>query len=322
MVRGATLYSPVLRELEQVEATLDSLKRADSPRLSQMMEHVLSGGGKRVRPAIALLAGKFGRYEGELLVPLAASIELLHTATLVHDDVIDHAATRRGRPTANSLYDNGATVMLGDYMFAHAAELVARTGNIDVVRLFAHTLMAMAGGELSQDLSAYDYGQTTVEYFQRIGGKTASLFAAAGEGGAIVSEAPQPFRRALRAYGESVGLAFQIMDDILDFTGDEGEMGKPIGSDLLQGTLTLPSLLLMERYPKDNPVRKLFGRRDRARHLAASIELILNSDILDECRSVAADFRDRASRTLAELPRSPARDSLTEIAEYVVERRS
>ena len=324
MVRGATLYSPVLRELEQVEAALDSLTRADNPKLSEMMTHVLGGGGKRVRPAIALLAGKFGQYDGEGLVPLAVSIELLHTATLVHDDVIDRAATRRGRATANSIYDNGATVMLGDYMFAHAAEFVARTGNIEVVRLFAHTLMAMAGGELSQDMSAYDYGQTTMQYFQRIGGKTASLFAAAAEGGAIVSEAPHLFRLALRSYGENLGMAFQVMDDILDFTGDEAEMGKPVGSDLMQGTLTLPSLLLMERYPEDNPVRRLFRDRDRQRqrHLAAAIDMVLNSDILDECRRVAVDFRDRASLALADLPPSSAQDSLGEIADYVVERRS
>src|SRR5690606_31547671 len=161
-----------------------------------------------------------------------ASIELLHSATLVHDDVIDAAATRRGRATANALFDNAATVMVGDYMFAHAAELVARTGNIDVIRLFARTLMRMATGELHQDISAYNSGQSTLEYFNRIAGKTASLFATAARGGGMIGGVGEEWANALETYGENLGMAFQIADDILDFTGDEAELGKPAGSDL------------------------------------------------------------------------------------------
>ena len=143
---------------------------------------VLSGGGKLLRPALALLAGRFGHYNLDLLVPLAASVELLHTATLVHDDVIDTATTRRGRPTVNSAFHNSTTVMLGDYLFAHAANQVVKTDNLRVVRLFSDTLMIMAKGEIRQDLDAYDSRQTIRDYLQRIGGKTASLFATACEG--------------------------------------------------------------------------------------------------------------------------------------------
>jgi octaprenyl-diphosphate synthase len=323
-MKVASIYGPVQDDLRLVEDTLDSVKRVDNfPALAKMLEAVLGAGGKRLRPAIALLAGKFGDYRAELQVPLAASIELLHTATLVHDDVIDASPSRRGRPTANELFNNAAAVMLGDYMFAHAAELIARTDNTKVVRLFARTIMAIAGGELHQDMSAYDYGQDTMQYFGRIEGKTASLFATSAEGGAMVARASDAQRRSLREYGLNVGMAFQVVDDILDFTGDEREMGKPIGSDLMQGTLTLPSLLLMERYPKDNPVKRAFRtKKPRPDAVAEAVRMVLDSDILDETYRVARDFRDRALRALTELPAGEARATLEDIAAYVLERRA
>jgi geranylgeranyl pyrophosphate synthase len=320
--RDADPYGPVRKDLALVDETLAALRPTDFPFLARALDEVLATGGKRMRPAIALLAGKLGRYDLDLLVPLAASIELLHSATLVHDDVIDAAPTRRGRPTANSLFDNAATVMIGDYMFAHAAELVARTGNIDVIRLFAHTLMEMATGELHQDMSAYSYGQSTREYFNRIAGKTASLFATAAKGGGMIAGVSPGNAEALRSYGENLGMAFQIVDDILDFSGDESEMGKPAGSDLMQGTLTLPSLLLIERHPDDNPVQRYFAGRQKAENLRRALDMIRDSDILDEAFAVAFDFRDRAIASVEKLPASDARDSLVDVAYWVTQRRS
>ncbi len=323
-MKVASIYGPVTDDLRLVEDALDAIKHVENfPALSKMLGHVLAGGGKRIRPAIALLAGKFGDYNADLHVPLAASIELLHTATLVHDDVIDASPSRRGRPTANELFNNSASVMLGDYMFAHSAELISRTENTKVVRLFAHTIMAIAGGELHQDMSAYEYGQDTMSYFGRIEGKTASLFATSAEGGAMVARCNVADREALRVYGLNVGMAFQVVDDILDFAGDEQEMGKPIGSDLLQGTLTLPSLILMERYPKDNPIKKAFrSRKPKTEHVAQAVYMVLNSDILNEAYGVARDFRDRALASLRTLPESEARSALEDIAEYVLDRRA
>jgi geranylgeranyl pyrophosphate synthase len=322
-VQAPSIYGPVQDDLRLVEATLESLKHVESyPMLSKMLARIL-GGGKRVRPAIALLAGKFGAYDSQLHVPLAASIELLHSATLVHDDVIDASPSRRGRPTANELFNNSAAVMLGDYMFAHAADLIARTDNTQVVRLFARTIMAIAGGELHQDMSAYEYSADTMKYFGRIEGKTASLFATSAEGGAMVAGCTASEREDLRVYGLNVGMTFQVVDDILDFAGDEREMGKPIGSDLMAGTLTLPSLILMERYPKDNPVRKAFRtKKPKAEHIVEAVNLVRNSDILEESYRVARDFRDRAVVALGALPAGPARSSLEDIATYVLERRS
>jgi len=323
-VKVASIYGPVADDLLLVEEALDRIKHVENiPLLSKMLGHVLAGGGKRIRPAIALLSGKFGDYNPELHVPLAASIELLHTATLVHDDVIDASPSRRGRPTANELFNNSASVMLGDYMFAHSAELISRTENTKVVRLFAYTIMAIAGGELHQDMSAYEYGQDTMSYFGRIEGKTASLFATSAEGGAMVARCTAAEREALRTYGLNVGMAFQVVDDILDFAGDEQEMGKPIGSDLMQGTLTLPSLILMERHPKDNPIKRAFRtRKPKTEHVAEAVYMVLNSDILNESYNVARDFRDRALTALRTLPDSPARASLEDIGEYVLDRRA
>ncbi len=318
---ASRLYGPVQQDLALVEEVISSLRQVDYQPLAQMLEMVLSGSGKRLRPALVLLAGTFGNYRLDLLVPLAASVELLHTATLVHDDVIDSADTRRGRPTVNSAFHNSTCVMLGDYMFAYAAELVARTGNVRVIRLFAHTLVVMARGEINQDMSAYDSRQDVQEYLHRIAGKTASLFATACEGGAIVAEAPEEWIQALREYGYNLGMAFQIVDDILDFTGDEAEMGKPVGSDLMQGTLTLPSLLLMQRYPGDNPVQRFFRERT-ADHLQQAVLMVRESDIPAESYAMARQFCRRAWEALAPLPDTEARRTLHDLAEYILERRS
>ena len=315
------LYGPVQEDLARVAATFEALKQVDYAPLAEMLELVLAGGGKLMRPALTLLSGRFGAYDLDRLVSLAAAVELLHTASLVHDDVIDNAAIRRGRPTANSAFHNATTVMLGDYMFAHAAEQVALTGNIRVIRLFAQTLMVMTKGEIGQDLTAYDSRQTVRDYLQRIGGKTASLFATACEGGAILADESEEWVEALRSYGYNFGLAFQIVDDILDFTGDEAEMGKPVGSDLMQGTLTLPSLLLMERHPGDNPVQKLFDRPRKA-FLARAVAMVRESDIPQESYEMARGFCTRAHEALAVLPDGPARQALYGLIDYVLERRS
>jgi geranylgeranyl pyrophosphate synthase len=329
-ITSGGLYGPVHKDIARVDELLKTLRPADFPFLANILDHVLAGGGKRARPAVTLLAGKLGRYDLDLLVPLAASIELLHSATLVHDDVIDAAPTRRGRDTANALIDNAASVMVGDYMFAHSAELVARTGNIAVIRLFARTLMEMATGELNQDMTAYQYGQSTLQYFNRIYGKTASLFATSAQGGGMIAGLTDEQSLALRAYGENLGMAFQVMDDILDFTASAEELGKPAGSDLMQGTLTLPALLLIERYPDDNPVERYFEDREDTAQLDEALAMIRNSDILEESLAVAYDFRDKALKALespllasVEGPAAAlARKTMTEVARFVTDRRS
>ena len=316
------LYGPVADDLPAVDALLESLYDVDFPWLREMLEAALGGGGKRMRPAVSLLAGRLGEYDLGPLVPMAASVELLHTATLVHDDVIDQAEERRGRPTAAAMFNNAPSVMLGDYMFAHAAEFVARTGNIRVIRNFADTLRVMASGELSQDVAAFEYSRDVRRYLDRIHGKTASLFATASEGGAIVSGAPEPHVEAARRYGQRLGMAFQIVDDVLDFSATSEELGKPAGSDLLAGTLTLPALLYMERYPDDNPIRRAFDGVRRRSNLQRAIEEIRGSGLLDESLDAGRRFADEAVEALDALPPGEPRDTFERLAAFVVERRS
>lgn len=322
-MRVQTLYGPVQEDMVLVEATFDLIKQVDLAPLAAMLDHLLSAGGKRIRPGLALLGGTFGDYDLDRIVPLAASIELLHTASLVHDDVIDNAPTRRGRATANSLYKNAVSVMIGDFLFAHSADLVARIGDPRVVRLFARTLMRIVTGELDQDIGAFDASKRVSDYLARIGGKTAALFGAACEGGAMAAHAPESYLEALRDYGFNLGLAFQIVDDILDFIGDEAVMGKPAGSDLMQGTLTLPSLLLMEQSPGSNPITRLFGaRRNKAQLLDEAVEAVRSSDAIERSQRIAEEYADRAVAAIGELPDTPAHDTLMDLSRYVLERNS
>lgn len=315
------LYGSVQDDLQLVERVFDEIKQVDYGPLGEMLKMVLGGGGKLMRPGLALLSGRFGEYALDRLVPLAASVELLHTATLVHDDVIDNAGTRRGRPTVNSAFQNSTTVMLGDFLFAHAADQVVRTDELRVVKLFSQTLMIMAKGEIRQDMAAYDSRQTIRDYLARIGGKTASLFSTACEGGAIVADEPEPYVEALRDYGYNFGMAFQVVDDILDFAGDPEAMGKPVGSDLMQGTLTLPSFLLMERMPGDNPVTRYFEEPgDTA--LIDAVAAIKDSGSLDESSEMARGFSRRAVDALSVLPDTADRQTLAELAAYILDRRA
>ncbi len=322
-VQLSTLYGEVGEDLILVEDLLEVVKRVDLAPLRLMLDHALEPRGKRLRPALVLLAGTFGDYNLNRLVPLGTAIELLHTASLVHDDVVDGASSRRGRPTANAVFDNALTVLLGDYMFANAAELVTRTGSLPVTRLFALALMKMTSGELDQDAAAFDVGRDVEQYLWRIGGKTAALFGHATQGGALVAGCSDRQVEGLRIYGYNLGMAFQIVDDILDFTGSEAEMGKPAGGDLIEGTITLPALFYLENAPADNPVKR-FLSADGAReaHLPEALSAIVASEAIARSQAMAQTFVDRALEGLASLEASEARDTLHALSDYVLTRRS
>ncbi len=320
----STIYESVEEDLAKVEEQFRLLVGSQDstfPELHRMLGQILVG-GKVVRPALTLLAGKFYNYNLEKLLPMATASELLHIATLVHDDAIDKASVRRGRPTINEVWGVDKAIILGDYLFAKAGESAAATGNLRVVRLFAQTLETISSGELEQSFSAFNFKQTFDQYLRRISGKTASLFATAAESGAVLSQAPEESVQILKNYGYNLGIAFQIVDDVLDFVGIEEEMGKPVGSDLAQGTITLPSLMLLERYPEDNPVKRLFQNEgDRQENIMKAIELVTNSQIIDECYRVASDYCARARRGFEQLPAKPSRQALLTLTEYVVKRK-
>jgi geranylgeranyl pyrophosphate synthase len=315
------LYGPVAEDLILVEDFLESTKQVEILPLKKMLDHALEARGKRMRPALVLLAGTFGDYNLNRLVPLGGAIELLHTASLVHDDVVDGAASRRGRPTANAIWDNALTVLLGDFMFANAAEMVTRTGSLPVTRLFAQTLMKMTSGELDQDAAAWDVGKDIQNYLWRIGGKTAALFATATEGGGMLGGCGEAEIEALRTYGYGLGMAFQIVDDILDFTGDEALMGKPVGSDLREGTITLPGLIHLDRQPRDNAISRYFrARRFREQRLEEAITAVRESDALETSMEMARNYIQRACEALAILPDTEARRCMIGLGDYVLAR--
>jgi geranylgeranyl pyrophosphate synthase len=318
----STIYEPIQEDLVRVEDRLRSVCEVDFPQLSKLLEHSLKSGGKRIRPALVLLSGKFYHYDPSYLLPMASAVEIFHTATLVHDDVIDNSPVRRGRPTINKVWGEDKAILLGDYLLAKSQELVADTQNLRVIKLLAQTFMTLSSGELNQAFDAFNLAQTRQHYLQRISAKTASLISLATESGAILSQAPEKSVEALRGYGHNLGIAFQIVDDILDFIGTEEEMGKPIGSDLAQGTLTLPAMLLLERYREDNPVQRLFQNEARQKNIELAIELVRNSSIPEECYAIASDYCATACHNLNLLPDNASRRSLIGLAEYVVKRRT
>ena len=319
----SALYGPVAEDLILVEDLLESVKRVELAPMRLMLDHALAPRGKRLRPGLVLLAGTFGDYNLNRLVPLGTAIELLHTASLVHDDVVDGASSRRGRPTANAVFDNALTVLLGDFMFANAAEMVTRTGSLPVTRLFALALMKMTSGELDQDAAAFDVGRDVQQYLWRIGGKTAALFGHSTQGGALLAGCNESQVEALRSYGYNLGMAFQIVDDILDFTGDEEEMGKPAGGDLVEGTITLPALFYLDSAPRENPVRRFLSTEgERSAFLPDALTAVVESDAIGRAQGMAEEFGDRALEGLSALEAGDARRTLEELSAYVLTRRS
>ena len=316
-----SLFKPVDKELALVEKGIKDIANVEYPWLAELLDYIVNSGGKRVRPALTLLAGKLqGNYNLDVLLPVATGVELLHTATLVHDDTIDLSTRRRGKPTAASIWGWGIATLAGDYLFSQSAELVSRANNVRTDRLFAQTLMALCTGELEESFCSFDLNQTRESYYKRIGNKTASLFSMATESAGIVNKASEKVIEALRDYGHNLGMAFQIVDDILDFTASEDKLGKPVASDILQGKLTLPAILLKEQRPRHNPIKAIFEDREKERSLKMAIEMICDSGIITECYNVAQSFVSSACQSLKKFSDSPSRRALIELADYVVER--
>ena len=315
------IYEPIQEDLARIEDRLRAVSGVDSPYLSELLDYSLKSNGKRIRPILTLLSGKFYDYNFDSLLLMATAVEIMHTATLVHDDAIDESLVRRCRPTVYQLWGEDKAVLLGDYLFAEAGALTAATQNLRAIKLFADTLKAISSGELNQAFNAFNLEQSRLQYFQRVSKKTAALFVMATESGAALSQAPEESIQILAEYGHNIGIAFQIVDDILDFIGTEEELGKPVGSDLAQGILTLPAMLLLERYPEDNPVEKLFKNQDKQKNVALAMELIRNSSITQECYKVASDYNAKACRNLNLLPDNAARQVLVDLADYIISRR-
>ena len=305
----------------RVEATLLNLPDLQPPELRQAVKAIVGSGGKRIRPSIALLiAGMFGTQNADRIVDLASAVEMLHTATLVHDDLIDGSLMRRGISTLNATWTPAATVLTGDYLFATAAGLAARTGNVRVISIFAETLGVIVAGELQQQFTDWASRTTRDDYFRRIYAKTASMFVLASTAAGVLSDASDAQFAALLDYGRDIGMAFQIMDDILDFTGEQAAVGKPVGSDLRRGLITLPTICYLESGVQDNLVEcALRGDCDQQTydHLVARIR---HSGAVESALAEARKIAASAKRALADFPVSPYRATLMDLADYTLQR--
>ena len=321
--RAAAIYAPVQDELDLVEAKLKGLASqatTATENLRPLLDYVAETGGKRIRPAVTLLASHSYPHDTGKLVLMASAVELLHLATLIHDDTVDDSSTRRGRATVSNVWGHHVSVLFGDYVFATSATFVCDTESLRIMRRFSETIMELASGELIEYFGAYDPNQARPLYDDRIYRKTASLFCTAGESGAVLAGAPEDEVQAMRRYAYNVGMAFQIGDDLLDFQGDESSLGKPVGSDLLNGVLTLPTILLMERYPSDNAVAAFFQDRDDPDKMQRVLDIIHNSSIMRDCQEVIKGYCDCACAELESIPPGEARRSLVALAEYVHDR--
>jgi geranylgeranyl pyrophosphate synthase len=316
------LLDLVAEDIKQVEEKMRSGVSERYSDLQAVIDYLIGAGGKRLRPALTLMAANFYPVDKEKSYSLAASVELLHTATLVHDDLIDNSLFRRGLPTLNASWTPGATILTGDYLFARSAELAAETDNVRIVRIFAQTLMTIVGGELQQLFNdGHDRVPSREEYHQRIYAKTASLFAAGTETGSILCGAPEDEIQALRNYGYHLGMAFQIVDDILDFRGDEDRMGKPVANDLRQGIATLPVMLFAEKSPNHPTLLKAVRREPvNDKEILALVEQIRASGCVEAAMEEARRFASQAQADLATLPHNPYREAMYGIADYTVAR--
>jgi geranylgeranyl pyrophosphate synthase len=315
-----SFFSRVQEELPEVEARMLAFRHPGDQILRSALENLLRAGGKRIRPTVALLAGQMLGAPRDSLLNFAAAIEMLHTATLIHDDLIDGAALRRGSPTLNSRWSTEATVLAGDYIFACAAHLASQTGSLEVMQGFAHTLITIISGELSQMLER-TRPVTDEDYERRIYAKTAALFELASRGGAMLCREPPGVVQSLGRFGRSLGMAFQIVDDVLDFTGESVRIGKPVGSDLRQGLITLPALYYQKRHPEDGRFTTLLDSNPSSRiELDQLVEAIGRSEAIPDSLAQAQRYVAEAKESLVGLPENRYRQALLDLTDYVVSR--
>ena len=317
-----TFFTSVQDQLQFIDRRIrEQAGDGHHPDLHAALDHLLAAGGKRIRPTLGLLVGNMLGASEEKLITLGAAVELLHTATLVHDDLIDGSLLRRGMPTLNARWSPAATVLTGDFLFARAAKLAAETDYLPLMKLFADTLAIIVSGELTQLFSARGMINRQ-NYYQRIYAKTASLFEMSALAASMIATEDADTRESMKSFGYEVGMAFQIMDDVLDFTGDPSAVGKPIGSDLLNGLITLPAIYYAEANPQDKDVMSLpeDGWKDTER-VERLVEVVRKSPAVEQATEEARQAICRALNALEDSPLSPERESLENLANFIVDRK-
>lgn len=321
MTSATSLFSPVEADLRLLTENLKNLIGAQHPILYAAAEHLFSAGGKRIRPAIVLLVAR-ATMPNQDITPrhrrLAEITEMIHTASLVHDDVVDDSEVRRGMPAVHSRFGTQVAVLAGDFMFAQSSWYLANLENLEVIKLLSEVIKDFAEGEIRQGLCCFDTGRTIDEYLEKSYYKTASLIANSSKAAAILSDVSDIQAQKMYHYGRHLGLAFQIKDDILDFTGSTEELGKPAGSDLKSGNLTAPVLYAL----KEKPFLEVLIEREFAQEgdLEQALALVRESSGIERSRELAAQHARMAIEYLVDLPPSESRQALTKLADYVLSR--
>lgn len=324
-IRKTYPISPrILKGLDRVEHALGEVAGRYSAPLSDASALTISAGGKRLRPALVLIAGQAGEYDLDRLVPVAVACELIHTATLVHDDVLDQADKRRGRPTVNSRWGRDNAIATGDVLFGQAFQILAESADARAIQMMAETSLALSLGELAQQEATRRTDDTVEACLSRVKSKTAVLFAACCELGALAGRADEADAQRLEAYGLNLGMAFQIFDDVLDLTADERVLGKPIGTDLRDGTITLPILYGLEALKSAGDAAELErlikkGEPDEI-DVRRAIELIVGTDAIDRSRAAARGYVDEAGSAIDGLSNAHLTKELTGIGQFVLDR--
>lgn len=318
------LAAVLAADMQQVNGLIRSrMESRHAPRIPEVTAHLIEAGGKRVRPLLTLAAARLLGYGGTHHQLLAATVEFIHTATLLHDDVVDESHQRRGRPTANLLWDNKSSVLVGDYLFARSFQLMTETGNMRVMSILADASATIAEGEVLQLTAAQDLATTEDIYLQIVRGKTAALFSAATEVGAEIAGGTDQQVRALHDYGDALGIAFQIVDDVLDYSGATDAIGKNVGDDFRERKLTLPVIKAIAAADADERAfwqRTIEKGDQRDGDLERAMMVLGRHGTIDAARRSALDWAGRAKAALATLPPGEIRDCLAGLADFVVAR--
>lgn len=315
---------PIREELACVEEILSEKIDTQAELISQVASYVLQGKGKRIRPALLLLSARLCGYRnGFRHIRLASIGESLHVAALIHDDIIDNSHLRRGRPSANSRWGNGLSVLVGDYLYSRSLKYLIDEEDLEVMRAFAEAMMRMVEGEVMEHEMAGRVNISYQDYIKMITHKTASLFSACCQVGALISGASPDQAEALTRFGLSLGVAFQIMDDALDFVAEEGKLGKPVGKDLAEGRITLPLIHILEKGSRSDRAllkRHASGVRWDEQQVAEILSLVEKYQAVDWAKGIAGEYAEKAKGSLSMFPASEPKESLLELADYILVR--
>ncbi len=312
-------------DLDHVDATFQERATSGLDILNSASMHALGSPGKRLRTALTLLSGKLNTYRFDKLLPLSVAFEMVHLATLIHDDIVDNALTRRGSPTVNAIWGNSIAILLGDYYFAKTAGLIADINDNRIDHLFSDTVATVCEGTILEMMTAGRVDLTIQSYYEKISHKTACLIAACCKGGAIVSQASEEEINLLNAYGMNLGIAFQIIDDILDYTEDQATIGKPVGNDLRQGMVTLPLIYALQEQPQNGHYQEVYnllnGATGREEDIRSVVNWVVTGTGVQRSRADAYVYAGKAREALTHFPPSQNRQVLDELIDFVVTRK-